>query len=209
MTDWIVRGQETLLANSRAAEVVRAKREWRMTYGYVDLGSPRGTCELCGHTQIRHKFEIENATTQRHLWIGSECIKKFVPVFEKGVEITDEAEKSRHVDRITAAAKTLAQRDRALALLRALARHDSRFGDAKWRVEWELGYSVKQLQWIAVAAKNAALAFNAGDFKINTRRGRVQEQLYKLELWQYRQLRAALNPSRRKEADAYFRLTEQ
>lgn len=180
-----------------------------MTFGYEDLGSPIGACELCGHPEIRHKFEIENTTTDNHLWVGSECIKKFIPVYENGIEITNEAEKSKLVDRIATAAKTQAHRDRALALLQALARRDRRFGDAKWRHDWELGYSVRQLQWIAVAAKNASLPFNSGDFKINTRRGRIREQLYDLAPWQYRQLRAALTQTRRTEADEHFRFVER
>jgi hypothetical protein len=206
MSTWIVRGQANLLAASKARDLVRAKREWRITYAFEDLGSAVGTCELCGHPDIRCKFEIENPQVGHRLWVGSECIKKFVPIFEAGIEVTDQGRKARVVDRIVAADRSKGRRERAGALIESLARFDSRFRDAWWRENWALGYSAKQLQLIAVAARRASLPFNAGDFKLNTRRGRVLEHLYQLRDWQYRQLRPALTQSRRNQLDAHFGL---
>lgn len=205
MTDWIVRGQTTLLAASRAQDVARAKREWRMTYAY-EQSRGRAGCELCGHPRLRHRFEIENSTTGRHLWVGSECIKKFVPVYQRGIEVEDEARRSIVVDQIVASLRSRDRQAKAFALLDELADFDDRFSNSSWRDTWDLGYSVKQLQLIAVTAKRASLPFSAANFKLNTRRGRVMEQLYELKDWQYRQLRAALTPARRREADAHFRL---
>ncbi len=204
MFTWIVRGQDNLLAASRAKDIVRAKREWRITYAFEDLGAAVGTCDLCGHPDIRYEFEIVNSTTDRHLWVGSECIKKFVPVFDDGVEVTDETRKAQIVDRIAADAMAKGRKERAFKLLTTLARRDHRFRDSSWRDNWSLGYSVKQLQMIAVVARQASTPFNAADFRINTRRGRVLEQLYGLQDWQYRQLRSALTASRRRELDAHF-----
>jgi hypothetical protein len=175
-----------------------------MTYAYEP--SPGASCELCGHPHLRHKFEIENVTTGRHLWVGSECIKKFVTLEDNGVEVQDEARRATVVDQIVASLRSLDRQSKAFALLDALAENDNRFRDASWRDNWGLGYSVKQLQLIAVAAKRAAVPFSAANFKVNTRRGRVMEQLYDLKDWQYRQLRAALTPTRRREADAHFGL---
>jgi len=207
VSTWIVRGQANLLAASKARDIVRAKREWRITYGFDDLGAAVGRCELCEHPDIRYKFEIENSQTNRHLWVGSECIKKFVPVFEAGVEITDEARKGKIIEQIATVVKSKGRKERALALIGKLATHDARFRDSHWHDAWGLGYSVKQLQLVAVGARKASLPFNAADFRINTRRGRVLEQLYGLADWQYRQLRAALPQSRLHEADAHFGLT--
>jgi hypothetical protein len=204
MTNWIVRGQANLLAASRSRNLIDAQREWRITYAYEDLGTASGTCELCEHPKIRHKFEIENGITRRYLWVGSECIKKFVPVFKAGVEITDEEIKGLIVDQIVSALKTKGRRERAFALLDSLGLSDARLRNADWYDNWQLGYSVKQLQLIAVAAKKASSPFNAADFRINTRRERVMEQLFDLELWQYRQLRGALPASRRKQADLHY-----
>lgn len=206
MTDWIVRGRANLLAASRSADLSRARLEWRFTRTFEDLGAAVGRCELCEHPKIRHRFEIENQTTSRHLWVGSECIKKFVPIFVAGVEVTDETQRDAIVDRIVKDARTADRRARAFSLLERLAQHDHRLRDPHWRENWALGYSVKQLQLIAVVARGAGLPFNAADFRINTRRGRVMEQLYALQDWQYRQLRAALTPVRRREADAHFGL---
>lgn len=203
-TVWIVRGQETLLAASRSRDIVHAQREWKVTWAFHDLGAAVSECGLCGHPDIRYRYEIENPTTRRHLWVGSECIKKFIPVTFDGREVKDEQEKGRILDRVSTDARRRGRQKRAYDVLDGLAKHDRRFGDRKWRDDWQLGYSVKQLKWIAVAAKNASLPFDAGDFRINTRRGRVMEQLYALEEWQYLQLRPALAKSRVSDADRHF-----
>jgi hypothetical protein len=209
MSTRIIRGQANLLAVSKARDIVRAKREWSITYAFEDLGTAVGACELCDHPDIRYTFEIENTQTGRHLWVGSECIKKFVPIFEAGVEVTNEGHKAKIVERIASTVRTRGRRERAVALLDQLAKRDRRFGEERWRDDWDLGYSAKQLQWIAVTARRASLAFNAADFRINTRRGRVLEQLYQLQDWQYRQLRLALTQSRRNELDAHFGLVNR
>jgi hypothetical protein len=172
---------------------------------------PRGSssCELCGHPRIKHRYEIANSATRRQLWVGSECIKKFVPIFERGVEVVDEARRSAIVERIVSETRTRNREDRATTLLNALADTDQRFQNSDWLDQWKLGYSVRQLQLIAFAAREAELPFSSADFRINTRRGRVMEQLYNLEAWQYRRLRGALTPARRAEADRHFGLIER
>jgi hypothetical protein len=117
MSTWIVRGRGNLLAVSKARDIVRAKREWGIAYAFEDLGTAVGTCELCDHPDICYKFEIENSQTGRHLWVGSECIKKFVPVFEGGVEVTNEGQKAKVVNRIASTVRTKGRRERAVALL--------------------------------------------------------------------------------------------
>jgi hypothetical protein len=179
-------------------------REWEMTSGYNDLEEPTGTCELCEHPEIRHQYEVQNRYTNTSLWVGSKCIEKFVPLYEDEVEVTDPEEKARLLARITNRLIDEARQQRAERLIDALSGSDKRFTSSRWVDDWKKGYSVKQLQMVAVAAKHAGLKFNAADFQINTRRGRVVEQAKDLELWQYQQLRPAFPPARQKEFDDYF-----
>jgi len=180
-------------------------REWQMTYNYNDLEEPTGTCELCEHPEIRHQFEVRNSYTDINLWIGSKCIEKFVPLYQNNVEITDRFEKARLLAQITTRFINDAKRERAERLLEELSKHDDRFADTRWNTDWRKGYSVKQLQMIAVAAKGIGRKFDAADFHINTRRQNIVEQAKKLAPWQYEQLRAAFPRARQKELDQFFR----
>jgi hypothetical protein len=178
-------------------------REWEMTHGYNDLEEPTGTCELCEHRDIRHQYEVQNRYTKIALWVGSKCIEKFVPLYEGDVEVTDPEEKARLLTRITTKLIDEARRQRAERQIQKLSEIDDRFMSSPWLSDWKKGYSVKQLQMVAVAAKHATLKFTAADFQINTRRGSVVEQAKDLQIWQYQQLRPAFPPARQKQLDDY------
>lgn len=183
----------------------RVLRDWRWTHGYADLIESAGRCELCGHQPIRYKFEIENQKTKKHLWVGSECIKKFVPIFdERGVEIRGDRRKGAVLDRIVANSRTMARQDRAFEILDNLSRVDPRFQDWTWKGNWKHGFSARQLQLVAVSCKVNGIPFNSSDFRINTRKGWVRQQVRELLDWQYRQLRGALPAQRIEEYDQIF-----
>lgn len=205
MSSWLQRATRNLIHHSLAKAFITAKREWRMTGRYNDLECDRADCELCEHPEIRHQFQIHNDATGHSLWIGSECIKKFVPVYVDGVEVRGERERAAAIDRITGSLIDEARKARAFRLLGQLAKTDNRFEDYLWKRDWGLGYSVRQLQMIAVAAKHKGFRFDAADFRINTRRGRVRDQVAELQPWQYQQLRAAFPQARRREFDATFK----
>ena len=185
----------------------RVLRDWRWTYGYADLIEPVGRCELGGHQPIRYKFEIENQKTKKHLWVGSECIKKFIPIFdERGVEIRGERPKGAVLDKIVVSSRTKARQDRAFEILDKLSRVDPRFQDWTWKENWKHGFSARQLQLVAVLCKVNSIPFNSSDFRINSRKGWVRQQLIELQDWQYRQLRGALPVNRIREFDQVFAL---
>ncbi len=155
---------------------------------------------------IRYQDEIHNRFTKIDLWVGSTCILQFVPLYEDDVEITNPEDKARLLTRITTRLINEARQERALRLIANLAEIDDRFTGSNWERNWKNGYSVKQLQMVAVAAKQAGFKFNAADFQVNTRRGRVVDQAKDLQSWQYEQLRPAFPPARQKEFDDYFAL---
>lgn len=200
---WITRATTNLLARSRATTFAAAKREWAMTMAYRDLRTPRGTCELCEQPRIRHTFEIANVATEARLWIGSECITKFVPVYAGDAEVIGRA-KATYVAATTNTLIHAARRQRAFAALDALAAADARFGQPDWKEHWEVGYSVKQLLMVSAVAARHGVAFSADDFRINTRRGKIVEQLDGIAPWQYARVRGALTPARRREFDPEF-----
>lgn len=204
MSAWKDQAKANLLKFSKSEIFADAMREWVFTYAYEDIGSPVGTCELCTYSGIRHKFEIENKYTKTHIWVGSECITKFVPIYSGDVEVTCETEKAELVAQITAGLKRDARQERAFSLLSALAANDEAFDKPSWKKNWKLGYSVKQMQMIAVAARKRRLPFNSADFRINTRKSSNVSQLSELEAWQYRKLRGALPATRQKEFDQVF-----
>jgi len=182
-------------------------RDWRCTYAFVDLVEATGRCELCNHQHIRYKFEIENLKTKEHLWVGSECIRKFIPMFDsRGIEIRGERRKEAVLEKITTDFRTKARQQRAFKILNDLAAVDNRFDEPTWRENWKQGYSARQLQLLAVCCKVNAIPFNSSDFRINTRKGWVRERIRELQDWQYRQLRGALTGDRIREFDPFFGL---
>ena len=175
-----------------------------MTHGYEDLLEPIGECELCEHPEIRHTFEIQNRINNNALWGGSKCIDKFVPLYQDGVPVHDPELKTRLLRGITGKLIDAARRERAERLLVLLSEGEPAFAASKWLEDWKKGYSVKQLQWIAVTAKKRNITFDSGDFRVNTRRGSIREQARRLQHWQYIQLRNAFPVARRNELDEYF-----
>jgi hypothetical protein len=203
---WIETATANLTALSVSKTFAQAKREWRMTYGFNDRKLADGTCGLCEHQDIRYEHEIENVHNHNQLWVGSQCITKFVPVFVHGREIIDEEEKAAHLQSIERAVRQRARQEQAFVVLDALADVDVRFADPQWKSNWKRGYSAKQLQMLVITCREHSVPYSLSLFRINTRRGNVVEQVKQLQLWQYRQLRGAIPPSRVTETDSYFGL---
>jgi hypothetical protein len=106
---------------------------------------------------------------------------------------------------MTVYTKLFTPSNRAFDVLRKLAVADpTRFAQSSWRVKWKLGYSAKQMLMLSIACKQRALPFSASDFRINTRKQAIVDQVKALQPWQYRRLRAALPDSRRAEIDTFF-----
>ena len=77
---------ERILPLSRAQDLLQAFKEWRVTDRVTEDEEVAATCGLCDKEGLRYQYEICNQYTQYVLWVGSECILKFViPVFEAGV----------------------------------------------------------------------------------------------------------------------------
>lgn len=205
MVSWLDRAEDNLLHKSVSKNLSPAMREWSTTGGYEDSHGVDEVCELCEHKGLRYLYEIENARTGHSLWVGSICITKFIPLYENGSEVIGEKEKSALLKKRQAEYEANSREQRAMSLLNELTRIDPGiFSNYKWRSNWRLGYSVKQLVMISTICKKQSLLFNAGDFKINTRRESNLTQLRALEAWQYRRLRAALPKARRNEFDQVF-----
>jgi hypothetical protein len=205
MGNWAEKAAANMLHLSKAQTLALAMREWSTTGGYEDSHSIEEICELCEHEGLRYQYEIENAQTGHALWVGSTCITKFVPLYENGREVIGEEAKANLLRKRQAEYAANSREDRALDVLRKLAVADpTRFAQSSWRMKWKLGYSAKQMLMLSIACKDHALPFSASDFRINTRKQSIVEQVKALQPWQYRRLRAALPESRRAEIDAFF-----
>lgn len=205
MGNWAEKAATNMLHLSRAQTLALAMREWSTTGGYEDSHSIEEICELCEHEGLRYQYEIENAQTGHALWVGSTCITKFVPLYENGREVIGEEEKATLLRKRQAEYAANSREERASDILRKLAVADpTRFAQFSWRTKWKLGYSAKQMLMLSIACKQNALPFSASDFRINTRKQAIVDQVKALQPWQYRRLRAALPDSRRAEIDAFF-----
>ncbi|AWZ95651.1 TPA: hypothetical protein RCG81_004476 [Enterobacter roggenkampii] len=104
-----------------------------------------------------------------------------------------------------AAARATSRQERAKSVLAQLKiKAPDRFSDPKWVANLDVGYSASQLKMIAVLCKSHRITFNSGDFKINTRKANVVDQIRLLEPWQYFNMRDAIPKSRHKQFDAWF-----
>ncbi len=205
MGDWTERAANNMLHLSKATTLAAAMREWSTTGGYEDSHSVDEVCELCEHEGLRYQHEIENSLTGQTLWVGSTCITKFVPLYENGIEVVGEEAKANLLRRMQSEYTANSREDRASALLQKLALVDpTRFDQSSWRIKWKVGYSAKQMLMLSLACKNHGVPFNAGDFRVNTRKQTIVQQVKELQPWQYRRLRAALPETRRAEFDAFF-----
>ena len=74
---WTAKAARNLLPHSVAPVLADALREWAYTGQSNDYGQPEETCELCDQEDLRYHFEIGNAQTGHHLWVGSKCIQRF------------------------------------------------------------------------------------------------------------------------------------
>lgn len=205
MVNWAEKAATNMLHLSRNKNLALAMREWSTTGGYEDSHSIDEICELCEHEGLRYQYEIENSQTGHTLWVGSTCITKFVPLYENGREVLGEEAKANLLRKRQADYAANSREERAFALLTRLASVDSRFVDSGWKNKWKLGYSARQMVMLSVSCKEKSFPFSASDFRINTRKQSIVQQVKNLQPWQYRRLRAALPESRRAEMDAFFK----
>lgn len=207
MNNWADRAAANMLHLSRANTLAEAMREWSTTGAYDDTHDIQEICELCEHEGLRYQYEIENSKTGHALWVGSTCITKFVPLYENGREVVGEEAKANLLRKRQAEYEAKSREERAFAVLQQLASVEpSKFAQASWRTKWKLGYSAKQMLLLSVTCREHALPFSAGDFRINTRKQGIVQQVKELKPWQYRRLRAALPQSRLAEFDSIFRV---
>lgn len=207
MSNWADRAAANMLGLSRANTLAEAMREWSTTGAYEDTHGIQEACGLCEHEGLRYQYEIENSKTGHALWVGSTCITKFVPLYDNGREVVGEEAKASLLRRRQAEYEAKSREERADAVLRQLASVEpTKFAQASWQTNWRLGYSARQMLLLSVTCKEHALPFSAGDFRINTRKQGIVQQVKALEPWQYRRLRAALPQSRHAEFDSFFRV---
>lgn len=210
MNTWTDKAEANMLHLSRANTLAEAMREWSTTGAYEDTHDIKGVCELCEHEHLRYQYEIENSTTNKSLWVGSTCITKFVPLYENGREVVGEEEKASLLRRRQSEYEAKSREDRAYAVLQQLATvAPDKFEQTSWRRNLELGYSARQMLLLSVTCKNHKIPFNAGDFRINTRKKGIVQQVKEWAPWQYRRLRAALPKSRHAEFDSFFKLRRE
>jgi len=82
--------EKNILELSVARTLSQALSEWFFTDDIIDHQKPEVSCELCEQEELRYHYQIKNKSNDNSLWVGSRCIEKFIPVFNKeGLRLTE------------------------------------------------------------------------------------------------------------------------
>jgi len=98
MKSYPQRVADNILPLSRTGTLPEAFKEWYFTEHTEDHEHAIEECQLCDQEQLRYHFEIRNKYTQRHLWIGSQCILKFKVAVYDDERLLDEKGAKKKLD---------------------------------------------------------------------------------------------------------------
>lgn len=199
--DWAAAAIRNLVPLSCSSELATALREWAYVLGaYNDLAPETGSCELCTYEPIRYEFLIHNAQTNRQLWVGSECIKRF-GLEGRSVEGArlSPAQTAKLVSRDRGRMVSDARRRRLVDALVALAQvdHDFRIESFIDYVQERGAFTPAQLNTLFWRLDKHGIAHNKRDFRLVMRREREKDQLRTMKDWRVTKLLPAMTPSQR------------
>ena len=183
--------KRSLFANSHEkSQLNLAICEWQHCYDYETFDDCDGVCELCGKTGLRFRFLISNSVTDSHMWIGSECIRKFK--HSNGAERDDLA---RAVDASRRLATRQYKDDQVTTQLLTLACVDAEFDIEEFLEYWEDrgAFTPNQLSLLAWRFSEADVAFSTHCFRLTIRHGSERDQLRKLPQWRLLRIWASLS----------------
>lgn len=178
-----------------------ALREWVYAGDMYDMETPDGTCELCGHPDIRYHFKIVNQHNGNEMLVGSECINRF------GISATDPLgnilnleESRRRVDRDRRFLVNEAKRRKLINTLVTLSSVEEQF-DIQSFISYVMerdAFTPDQLALLFWRLDEHHIEYTPTDFKLIIRRDREKNQLRRMPLWKIRKLWPALSVSQRR-----------
>ena len=190
---------------SDADNVRDALKEWKTSGAYHDAEMPCEECELCGHSDCRYMYGIENSITKKELWTGSQCILRFMGsglvVTNPQGQILNPKQAKKHFSQL----EKQMRRETFLKQLERVAEADVE----KWPgiirstasyFEEHDSLTPSQFAMVLWRAKETGLDFDKKAAKISFRKKRDRDQIAQMRDFVFRQVYEYLSPSQQKRA---------
>jgi hypothetical protein len=174
--------------------------EWVYVGDMYDMETPSGTCELCGHPEIRYQFKIVNQHNGNEMLVGSECINRFgISATDPLGNILNVEESRRRVSRDRRFLVNEARKRKLINTLVTLSTVDMDF-DIESFISYVMerdAFTPDQLAVLFWRLDKHRISYAPTDFKLIIRRDREKAQLRKMPSWKIRKLWPALSASQR------------
>ncbi|WP_338595219.1 hypothetical protein QJR28_09585 [Clostridium baratii] len=178
----------------------KAIKEWNYTGNIEEDSNCQSSCELCGHSNIKYKFEIKNEINKNKLYVGSECINKFnvSAITEDGRKLTcsETEEKLKKDKRNFLKDKNV---EYVLNLLIKIASKDEKFKkDSFFEYYKDRGaFTPRQTFLIVYMCQKYNLECNKKLLKVTIKRKREQDHLLNMEDYKLRLIFDCLSKSQK------------
>lgn len=198
MTTYPQRVTDNILPLSQAGILPEAFKEWYFTGITQDHEQAIEECELCDQEQLRYHFKIENKYTNKHLWIGSQCILKCKVAVYEDDRLLDEKETKKKLD-------TLVKQMRfksCMNALRLLAQEeDNDILDNALDYYQKNKYLTPKFAFVIIwRLKSHEIDHSLSFFKISLKRDKYKRDLRDMEVNRVHLIWPALTSSQRKLA---------
>ena len=178
-----------------------ALREWVYGGDMYDMETPNGTCELCGHPDIRYHFKIVNQQNGNEMLVGSECINRFgISATDPLGNILNSEESRQRVNRDRRFLVTEAKKRKLINTLVELAGVEEQFNIQSFisYVMERDAFTPEQLAVLFWRLDQHHIEYTPTDFKLTIRRDREKAQLRRMPAWKIGKLWGALSISQRR-----------
>jgi hypothetical protein len=201
---WLNNAKKNLLPLSIAQDFSMALDEWEWTANIDEASSNDSwNCGLCEHPHLRYIFEIYNRSTDGTLWVGSECIKKFIRKHATKGYLAPK-EMGRELSRTIRKLQKQQRINRLKCLMNELSIHRKYLNDPKWTQGIKKGFSFKQFRHICELLQTYGIAYSIADFRISVMK-KNREQLKVITESEFRRYRPAFSRAWQKKLDLRFR----
>ena len=197
---------KTVLLDNSVSEILSVARlEWRY-FGDIEDNKVAETmgqeeaeqdtesypnCELCDHPHIRHSFIIRNLQNDNELKIGCECVTKFIDVDVEGEVVSDLALKREKLRKDIKNLVTGKKTHKIINNILAAKKLSDSF-DAEGFLNYmdnKGGFTVNQLKKLLAIYNQHKVKYDITDYKLVLRKIAHKQQLFNLQLWQFKSLK--------------------
>lgn len=190
--EWIEQVKKNIIPLSEEKEdLKKAFEEWSHNNNVYDLEEAKEVCGLCGQSNLRYQFEIENQKNGNTLLVGSECINKFgIKAIDEDGNILDEEETKKKLSSNKYKLVTNAKEKAVIEALIKLVQVDEEFNSESFLEYYKnrKAFTPFQLATLVWRLNKNSIEYKHLDFKVIIRRDREKEQLLKMEDWKLKKI---------------------